>query len=547
MSLQLSVDDISSISKGQISLELAAALGMKSIPLSTYHSLAGLDTLANSYAHERRQSHGYPSEHGYLYTHDQSAFLPMPSAFTGSNIAMHNALTDTFVPSSLAQRAPSPPVHFPIRWPAADEHYTFPPSQPSISPTLAQGVHAIPPAPPVASHAHDVYQSHTPDARRSAAQPAWSVSGSLDPVTGIFQRSPDHPRLRTAQACEKCRIRKAKCSGEHPSCQRCRSRGLLCEYAPERRMRGPNKKKRGELSTAEHGSSTPDTDRRNSVASSSSSSEADHAYRFPPIAASSSPVSVSPVASVPSPPSALELLQPHSLPAEQPRVPSPLRFSTSATADASGPTIPYTSPPTRPVAGLVCGRRPRPPPLDLGDAAFPAFQGRLHPLTPQYLPPVIDDITPTYAARRASLPTYILEAHAQAEPRLGMDFNFDLDIGLSPFYSHSRSNSASDASGPAPLTPLELPQDMLGAHGRLTYPDDRRVRVEVSGDEHGVAEAESSGFDTYGDLSYHDDFHPTFGGSLEHDDTPLARKELYLATDPSPHDGPHSIQSHRES
>lgn len=218
MSLQLSVDDISSISKGQISLELAAALGMKSIPLSTYHSLAGLDTLANSYAHERRQSHGYPSEHGYLYTHDQSAFLPMPSAFTGSNIAMHNALTDTFVPSSLAQRAPSPPVHFPIRWPAADEHYTFPPSQPSISPTLAQGVHAIPPAPPVASHAHDVYQSHTPDARRSAAQPAWSVSGSLDPVTGIFQRSPDHPRLRTAQACEKCRIRKAKVRAHIAAC-----------------------------------------------------------------------------------------------------------------------------------------------------------------------------------------------------------------------------------------------------------------------------------------------------------------------------------------
>lgn len=34
-----------------------------------------------------------------------------------------------------------------------------------------------------------------------------------------------------------------KCSGEHPSCQRCLTRGLVCAYAAERRMRGPNKPK----------------------------------------------------------------------------------------------------------------------------------------------------------------------------------------------------------------------------------------------------------------------------------------------------------------
>ena len=37
-----------------------------------------------------------------------------------------------------------------------------------------------------------------------------SLAGSLDPTTGVFYRTPDHPRLRTAQACEKCRTRKAK-------------------------------------------------------------------------------------------------------------------------------------------------------------------------------------------------------------------------------------------------------------------------------------------------------------------------------------------------
>lgn len=91
--------------------------------------------------------------------------------------------------------------------------------------------------------------------------PRITLAGSLDPTTGIFYRTPEHPRLRTAQACEKCRTRKAKvclfhmvssssclttvgqCSGDHPSCARCLARGLACEYAKEGRVRGPNKPK----------------------------------------------------------------------------------------------------------------------------------------------------------------------------------------------------------------------------------------------------------------------------------------------------------------
>ncbi|KAH9959712.1 hypothetical protein BJV74DRAFT_890987 [Russula compacta] len=72
---------------------------------------------------------------------------------------------------------------------------------------------------------------------------SWGGAGSLDPATGVFSRAADHPRIRTAQACEKCRARKAKCSGDHPTCQRCLQRGLVCTYAAERRMRGPNKPK----------------------------------------------------------------------------------------------------------------------------------------------------------------------------------------------------------------------------------------------------------------------------------------------------------------
>ncbi|KAF8632374.1 hypothetical protein AX15_001908 [Amanita polypyramis BW_CC] len=81
--------------------------------------------------------------------------------------------------------------------------------------------------------------------------PRMTLAGSLDPTTGIFYRTPEHPRLRTAQACEKCRTRKAKCSGEHPSCKRCQNRGLVCEYAKEGRVRGPNKPKNKATAPAE--------------------------------------------------------------------------------------------------------------------------------------------------------------------------------------------------------------------------------------------------------------------------------------------------------
>ncbi|KAH6918460.1 hypothetical protein BKA70DRAFT_1554526 [Coprinopsis sp. MPI-PUGE-AT-0042] len=38
-------------------------------------------------------------------------------------------------------------------------------------------------------------------------------------------------RPRTAQACDKCRERKTKCSGDHPACARCLTRGLICTYS----------------------------------------------------------------------------------------------------------------------------------------------------------------------------------------------------------------------------------------------------------------------------------------------------------------------------
>ncbi|KAJ7620958.1 hypothetical protein FB45DRAFT_927983 [Roridomyces roridus] len=40
--------------------------------------------------------------------------------------------------------------------------------------------------------------------------PVPRISGNLDPTTGIFYHMPENPRIRTTQACDSCRSRKAK-------------------------------------------------------------------------------------------------------------------------------------------------------------------------------------------------------------------------------------------------------------------------------------------------------------------------------------------------
>ncbi|KAF5391187.1 hypothetical protein D9757_003122 [Collybiopsis confluens] len=111
-----------------------------------------------------------------------------------------------------------------------------------------------------------------------------TLAGSLDPATGVFYRTPEHPRLRTAQACEKCRTRKAKCSGEHPSCKRCLTRGLSCEYAKEGRVRGPNKSKAKFSPPAQSSSSNiPPRQSQSSPSSSGSETSRSNSSTAPPV------------------------------------------------------------------------------------------------------------------------------------------------------------------------------------------------------------------------------------------------------------------------
>ncbi|KAF8997148.1 hypothetical protein BDZ89DRAFT_1148675 [Hymenopellis radicata] len=59
-------------------------------------------------------------------------------------------------------------------------------------------------------------------------------------------------RQRTQQACDKCRERKTKCSGEKPVCKRCSTRGLICQYsARESRPRGGVHSLRNSVSSIE--------------------------------------------------------------------------------------------------------------------------------------------------------------------------------------------------------------------------------------------------------------------------------------------------------
>ena len=75
---------------------------------------------------------------------------------------------------------------------------------------------------------------------------------------GAGAASPDFiARGRVTQACEACKFRKVKCSGDCP-CERCTGRGLQCIYG-ERKPRGPtkNRKEKRDVAIRQVSSSSP--------------------------------------------------------------------------------------------------------------------------------------------------------------------------------------------------------------------------------------------------------------------------------------------------
>ncbi|KAF8823178.1 hypothetical protein HHX47_DHR10000069 [Lentinula edodes] len=184
-------------------------------------------------------NHNQSSYTGYGQNYDEQNSLHLPHA--GTNPQTHNLYSTEFhreaLPSSILHHpnVNEPWVSYPQNYHVdSTGNYRFPdypyPSH-----------HLVPPVDPAASRSN--FRNAGPVDLDLYSGMQRTLAGSLDPSTGVFYRMPEHPRLRTAQACEKCRTRKAKCSGEHPSCKRCSNRGLVCEYAKEGRVRGPNKPK----------------------------------------------------------------------------------------------------------------------------------------------------------------------------------------------------------------------------------------------------------------------------------------------------------------
>ena len=272
-------------------------------------------------------------------------------------------------------------------------------------------------------------------------QPSWTMSGSLDPATGVFQRAPEHPRVRTAQACEKCRVRKAKvsthvivpmsatwlrhtiiqCSGEHPTCQRCRNRGLECKYAPERKMRGPNKNKKKGMSSAEVASG-----RRPSVFSSGSSSDE----------RASNPKRSSPI-----PPSPFRTTPRQDIPSDKD---SPTGNEAIKSVVHTNITFQLPSPPR--LSGYASDNSPRlrkarPPPLDLSrtnvsDQSHTSVQGEppAQPISPE-----VDSRAEGASGpgRRASLPSYLMESYS----RIALATSSSSDSNSDPTTSQSMDSS----------------------------------------------------------------------------------------------------------
>ncbi len=167
------------------------------------------------YGHQHAVVPNYP-EHGEYADIDEPAVAETrPNIFPAS----HPLFTREEI-SNTRTLDPYPSTQSPQGWTPYDPPFRQQPLSyvpyPSPSP--------FPPprlSPPPTTHTQTFHfkapgQSVSP----SSANHRLTLAGSLDPATGIFYRTPEHPRLRTAQACEKCRTRKAKVSTAS-----CRSKG----------------------------------------------------------------------------------------------------------------------------------------------------------------------------------------------------------------------------------------------------------------------------------------------------------------------------------
>ncbi|KIK64071.1 hypothetical protein GYMLUDRAFT_83444 [Collybiopsis luxurians FD-317 M1] len=289
------------------------------------------------------------------------------------------------------------------------------------------------------------FHSNTPGHVDAYHNSQRTLAGSLDPATGVFYRTPEHPRLRTAQACEKCRTRKAKCSGEHPSCKRCLTRGLICEYAKEGRVRGPNKPKSKASPTN---------------TSESSSLPARQSQSSPPAPAKQTP---GPTTSLPRryvspsilPPSMSSSLSSPS----SPRVGIPFDsfnppISSTSTSDRTAGA--HRISPDSVSYGLNQSEKPRPPNLELSGVSN---LYRPNSRTPEFLG--------SQVSMESALAPYSHIPHSQSYSDTSASSS--IDHGSSPTSATTSTSFSDISSPPAEMSALVVQSDVAG--GEFLHPE----------------------------------------------------------------------------
>ncbi|EIW65371.1 uncharacterized protein TRAVEDRAFT_68861 [Trametes versicolor FP-101664 SS1] len=409
--------------KQHSSYELTYALGAHQS--SSLYPHAGLDASSSnphrdSSAHFQHLPQDAPHHSMYMPDHPENFLAQYYVGLGYPNYDAH------LPPYAMPQRPPSPRTLYTANsgW-GAPEGYGAPVVPTPSSSTFLHNLQNVIDSSHTSQVQHQQHQQQHEHSAQVAQQQSvgpssssWTLSGSLDPATGVFQRSVEHPRLRTAQACEKCRVRKAKCSGDHPACQRCMSRGLQCEYAPERKMRGPNKQKR--KSVSQRHESSPSGDRRSSIASISStmsSSSSASVYDANAAAAAAATAAVNRSATRPSSRSSAHA----SMPSSPMRIESTRPRSTTIALGAIQRAAEYVPSPLHSQRGTGSPPlRQRPPPLDLSDAR--QFNMRYPAMLAQYTrggEPIgaygssSASANDSVDGRRPSLPPYLVEAYSR--------------------------------------------------------------------------------------------------------------------------------------
>lgn len=143
---------------------------------------------------------------------DISHQLSLPSAHSRMSVSPwpNDHFSDNARTQSAVLRGGISPTHGPL-YALRPQPLNHPLPTHRSAPTDAPLEQSQPTTAPGPSTPHEQHQDRVITAQGQLSH-SWSSVGSLNPATGVFCQASDHPRIRTAQACEKCRARKAKVS-----------------------------------------------------------------------------------------------------------------------------------------------------------------------------------------------------------------------------------------------------------------------------------------------------------------------------------------------